>query len=316
MKLNKVQFSSVSLIVCSLLYFVYSLVILDAYTLGDRQVYGGLYDQIQNLNFMEALNSYFLTLGAVDVGWFFIYFPLSKVIDSFDVAQAVMSTLLFWQAGKFFKGRCSNTRLYIIYMNCFVNIQFLALSFSSLRLAIAFFFIFIAANNERYTRYFFSIASIISHITIVLLMFLSRSRRLGLMLWLIVVVSSLAVLFTFWGVIGVHLLGKIDAYSSGYADKLTLFNILKLALLVVLLVVGAGEKKLIYVLSIIIVYLVVPDPRVYQLLYFVVYLRLMLDRSRYSFFALITLSLLGIPNGLLYILGVFERGNGLDPTNF
>lgn len=316
MKLNKVRVSSATLIVFSLLYFVYSLVILDAYTLGDRQVYGGLYEKIPSLNFLEALNLYFLILGPVDVGWFFIYFPLSKVIDSLDVAQAMMSTLLFWQAGKFFKGRCSNTRLYIIYINCFINIQFLALSFSSLRLAIAFFFIFMAANNERYTRYFFSIASIISHITIVLLMFLSRSRRMGLMLWLIMGVSGLAVLFLFWGVLGVYLLGKIDVYASGYADKLTLFNILKLALLVVLLVVGAGEKRLLYVLSIIIIYLVVPDPRVYQLVYFVVYLRLMFDRSRYSFFALIALSLIGIPNGLQYIFGVFERGNGLDPTNF
>jgi hypothetical protein len=121
------------------------------------------------------------------------------------------------------------------------------------------------------------------------------------------IICGLAVLFIFWNVIGVFVLGKLNAYTSSGISKLNIFGLFKLAILLLLLIFGASEKRIFYIIPII---------RIYQLIYFTVYLRLTCVRSQYSMIALIVLSYLGIPNGLKYIIGIFERGNGLDPLNF
>jgi len=300
----------------SLLYFVYSLVILDSYNQGDRFVYAQVYQAISGLSFIGALVEYFWQLGATDIGWLLVYFPFSKITNNLNIAQSIISTLLFWHAGKFFYVRCNNIKFFIFYLNCYLNIQFLALSFSSLRLAIAFLFVFMAANSKRFKSFFFALISIISHITILLVMYLNREKRYKLFLQLIMIVCGLAVLFIFWNVIGVFVLGKLNTYINSGISKLNIFGLFKLAILLLFLILGASEKRIFYIIPIIVIYLLIPDARIYQLIYFTVYLRLTCVRSQYSTVALIVLSFLGIPNGLKYIIGIFERGNGLDPLNF
>jgi hypothetical protein len=275
-----------------------------------------LYQEIVVLDFINGLKLFLISLGPVDLGWFLVYFSLSRLTDDLNIAQAIVSALLFWHCTKFFAIRCSKAKLYLLFFNFFINIQFLALSFSSLRLTVAFLLFFIASNSGSLLKYLYMAAAVVSHVTISVVILLSRTARLTLGHWLALSLISLFVIFLSWSFVGTFLLGKLNSYSGGIGIKLNVQDLIKLVLILTLLYFGTAGKSFFYVLPIIPIFLIIPDPRIYQLAYFVVYIRLTLHRSQNSLLALVVLSLLGVPNGIDYVQGVFERGNGLHPDNF
>jgi hypothetical protein len=302
------------LVTCA--YTIFSLVLLQAYQLGDRKVYANLYYTLPQYDFFGGIKLYFLTLGSVDIGWYLVYFYLSRVFEDFNIAQATVSVILLWQCGRFFINRSSNLKLYLLYINFFINIQFLALSYSSLRLAVAFLFFLIASNMDRVNKFVFSVAAVFSHVTIIIIIYLNRAKELAIMNNIYYRVFGITSFLFLWIVAGDVIFGKINSYALSIGMDQRINGIIRYIVLISVLYIGTSQKNFGFTILTLLVFLLVPDPRVYQLVYFAVFFRLMVHRSKNACFALLLLSLLGVPSGIDYVVGVFERGNGLDPKNF
>lgn len=316
----KVNFGLVFLYM--IIFSTLSIGIINNYVAGDRLVYKVAYDQLSEYSFFDAVKFYYVYFSAPDVAWLIFAYLFSILSLDFDIFSFVISILVFYGfflvAIKHIKYR-PLYNIFIFFL--FINIQFLAIYFSSQRLAIAIFFLCLAfCSDNNFKRLSFIISSVLGHFTVIFIYLISffgairnkvnRGRTKLLLPLILMIVIFMA--FNFRELI----LVKVSHYSeisNGGVPK----NLLKyLPVPFIVYFVNRKNFDLIINCFIIAVLLFFDEERVFQLGYLYATWSIFTSHSRRAVFVALAFNIIPTIRGVEYVIGVFVRGNGLDPQNF
>ena len=303
-------------------FTILSLFVVSYYVGGDRLVYRDGYDVISENSFLDAAQFYFLYFSSPDFIWFIFAFIFSSISLSFDFFTLFLSLLVFVGFLKVSDKYIESKFLYCLFiLSLFINIQFLTLYFSSERLGFAIFFLCLAMlANKNFKMGLYSIFSILSHFSVVLLLFIPAlermfkeayhiKRRSSYVIFTIIIAS---LIFLFWDLISV----KIVHYSSTSTSGLSK-NFLKYSL-VPFLVYFVNRDRFTFFINILIccILIVFDEERFFQLGYLYASWAIFTNNSLRAAFVAVAFNFVPSIRGVEFLIGVFTRGNGLDPENF
>jgi hypothetical protein len=305
------------------LFSLYSILIINYYAAGDRLVYREGYDAISESTLLDGIQFYFLYFSSPDFIWFVFAFLFSLFSLDFNIFSYFISLMVFM--GLFFiadKHIKMNALYFIFIINLFINIQFLTLYFSSVRLGFAVCFLcFAFIVNTNIKKNTLSIISILSHFSVILLFTITIFRSLLIegfstrkkLIPILTGVVFLVAIAYFSDLIVVKILHYLSISSSNGLSK----NFLKFSLIpFIVYFINRDKFTLLMNFTICFILLIFDEERFYQLGY--LYASWSIFTSHFIRAVPIAIAFTTIPTirGIEFIIGVFARGNGLDPDNF
>ena len=304
-----------------ILFALFSLTIINYYEFGDRFVYRESYDIIAENTLLDGIKLYFLYFSSPDFIWFLFAYLSSFFFLSFNSFTFFLSLAIFIAFFGVAKFYITNRRLYCLFIiNLFINIQFLTIFFSSERLGFAFlFFCFSLISSGGFKKSILVALSIFSHFTITVLYMIAIAMRSASdnysknkKKFLLLIVSILCLVFYMFGDLittkAVHYFSNTTGVSKNFLKFLP----------VPFLVYFASKNSLHLFINIIfcVVLTIFDEERFFQLGYMFSCWAIYTLNSFRALVVGVLFSIIPSIRGIEFIIGVFTRGNGLDPVNF
>jgi hypothetical protein len=153
------------MVIFGTILFLISLYLTDNYAYDDLKLYNLSYEQISNLNLLEAYAIYFLIIGSFEPVHFFLTWIASNVGLDRNLFVGICNLLLFTSFFQLCRSYRVNT-LVILFV-CFSSFYFWILFLELERLKLSFVFLFYAGlmsrNNGKYQLIFYLLA-VITHL--------------------------------------------------------------------------------------------------------------------------------------------------------
>lgn len=305
-----------------LIFSIFSALIIKNYVGGDRIVYEDIYYNISEFSLLEALDYYYIHISSPDIIWLISAYLFSILTIDFNIFSFFISFFVFVGflnlGTKYIK---SNLIFYLFLTSLFLNIQFLTLYFSSQRLGIAIIFLTLTLTTKSYLkRTLFIVSSILSHLTIIFFFIIIFLKSIIIKnynggVFLLTIPISIFIL-SIISIFGDLIFDKIFHYYT-YNQLDLIFNYLKYSPIpFIVFYINRSRLDLVINCIIFFILLIFNDERVFQLGYLYAIWSIFTCYSMRAVLIGLAFNVIPCIRGIEYIMGVFSRGNGLDPENF
>ncbi|WP_152551551.1 hypothetical protein [Polycyclovorans algicola] len=214
-----------SIILASLVVFLYSYFLSAHYVGGDQEIYRLAYSELSKLSISDGIRVYAARILTLELGHYVITWVASRFFDK-DLFMAISNAILAYYAIKVLRG-WGGSLLIVIWIVLF-SFYFIALYLSAERLKFAFLFFAIAINcTSRVRAGGFFIVSLLTHLQMLLAVVMGIISKSGPLLKSLLIkgrlkfgaaISAIAI-FLISGCLFLyfdrHIYSKISAYHGG-----------------------------------------------------------------------------------------------------
>ena len=204
---------------------VMSLIVFPYVVTGDQEFYRSFYEGVAELPFAQGFDFYKSSLGTSEPGYFLLAYLFSGLISK-DLLFSILNFILFHQL---FLWMLRNDVSRFLYPLCYLNFYILVLAFSAERLKLSLLLFLIGCCASSVWRVLFFIASIFSHVQVLILIVLTQIRKLyevlsdlvlgrvgyGFLSLSILSLFMIIVLFLLKG----HIVSKLHAYIGVWGGE-------------------------------------------------------------------------------------------------
>lgn len=317
MKIRESFFFLKDVVLC-VLFFFFSYIFSNYFTLGDQYYYSRFYSSLEGVGFINAVLLYREMLSAIEPAYFIIVYSFSDVLSK-NVLFSIINALLLYLLLCWVRSRKVSVLIYPI---IFLNFYLFVLLFSAERLKIAFLFLLLSFVLSKRLRFLFQSLSVFAHVQIILLIFSARVvliRKLfvdlfvrfkinlaHLSILLFFLLALVVVVFFAWD----YLLAKFIYYSAGTNGIVQIVKPL-IFLFLALTYAGKGERVdvILAILPITFLSYFIGSERLVIFTY-VIFMYYALQYNRGFNMGVLITGLYFIYQGIVFLSGIILHGDG------